>query len=86
MEKTEAEAEVRVLSVEALGRRAFMADVAELMTFLRDEARINHRVIGKVVQSLEVLEVWEVDDLVHLERLPVFEECLSAVAASKVRS
>ena len=29
--------------------------------------------------------MWEVDDLVHLERLPAFDECFSAVTASKVR-
>ena len=62
-----------------------MDDVAALEAFLRDEARLNHRILGKVVEKLQAQEVWEVDDLVHLERLPGFDECFSGVTASKIR-
>ena len=56
-----------------------------LREWLRVQAGVNERILDKVLRSLDDAEVFEVEDLVHLERLPGFGQCFSEVTGSKVR-
>ena len=49
---------------------------------LAGEARVHERILGKTLAMLEEHEVFEVDDLVHLEQLPAFDACFSSVTAT----
>ena len=53
--------------------------------WLRVRAGVHERILDKTLRALEEVEVFEVEDLVHLERLPDFALCFSAVTGSKVR-
>ena len=56
-----------------------------LAEWLRVRAGVHERILDKTLRALEEVEVFEVEDLVHLERLPDFALCFSAVTGSKVR-
>ena len=56
-----------------------------LAEWLRVRAGVHERILDKTLRALEEMEVFEVEDLVHLERLPDFALCFSAVTGSKVR-
>ena len=56
-----------------------------LAEWLRVRAGVHERILDKTLLALEEVEVFEVEDLVHLERLPDFALCFSAVTGSKVR-
>ena len=55
-----------------------------LAEWLRVRAGVHERILDKTLRALEEVEVFEVEDLVHLERLPDFALCFSAVTGSKV--
>ena len=57
-----------------------------LSEWLRVRAGVHERILDKTLRALEEAEVFEVEDLVHMERLPDFGLCFSAVTGSKVRA
>ena len=56
-----------------------------LRDWLRVRAGVHERILDKTLRALDEAEVFEVEDLVHLERLPEFAQCFSAVTGSKIR-
>ena len=61
------------------------AAAMELREWLHVKAGLSVNIIPKTLAALEEHEVFEVEDLVHLERLSAFADCFSEVSASKVR-
>jgi hypothetical protein len=59
-------------------------DVDDLAEWLRLKARIHDRIIGKTVQTLEDLEVFEVCDLLVLRGIRPLNEVFAEVTAKKI--
>jgi hypothetical protein len=59
-------------------------DVDDLAEWLRLKARIHDRIIGKTVQTLEDLEVFEVCDLLALRGIRPLNEVFAEVTAKKI--